>query len=107
MLREFKDEKMAFPLPVWGHSYGTESLGRDLSLASEAALWGGGARPGRKGCLAAPVAEGMAFDPRTSSRLLDQSDAGAADARLIRDIIFRPDAEPEPEMCESEKKKTA
>jgi len=49
----------------------------------------------------------MGFDPATSSRMIDQSKADAASARLIRDIIFRRDAELEPEVFESQKKKTA
>jgi len=40
----------------------------------------------------------MGLDPGTSSRLIDPSDAEAANARLIRDIIFRRDAELEPEV---------
>jgi hypothetical protein len=39
-----------------------------------------------------------------SSRLLDQSSADAANARLIRDMIFRRDAALQSESVESAKK---
>ena len=54
------------------------------------------------------------MDPSLSSRLLDQCNADTANARLIREMIFRQDAELEPDQVQTknepetrEKKKTA
>jgi len=109
VLWELKDEKMVrFHCPV-GHSYGTESLAKEMSTASESALWAAVRALEEKSALQRRVAEGMGMDRTMSSRLLDQSAADAANAHLIRDMIFRCDAELEPEKFESqsEKKKTA
>ena len=45
----------------------------------------------------------MGLEPAMSSRLLDQSAADTTNARVIRDLIFRRDAELESEEWESEK----
>jgi two-component system chemotaxis response regulator CheB len=107
VLWELKDEKMVRFRCRVGHSYGTESLGTELSMASEAALWAAVRALEEKAALQRRLAEGMGIDPRTSSRMIDQAGADAANARLIRDIIFRRDAELELDVDESERKKTA
>ena len=109
VLWELKDEKMVRFRCRVGHSYGTESLTREMSMASETALWAAVRALEEKSALQRRVAEGMGVGRSMSSRLLDQSAADASNARLIRDMIFRRDAELETEEFESrsEKKKSA
>lgn len=81
------DEMVRFRCRV-GHSYGTESLNAELSVASEDALWAAVRALEEKSALQRRFAEAPAQDPRMASRLLDQSVADADNARLIRDMIF-------------------
>ena len=104
VLWEMKDEKMVRFRCRVGHSYGTESLTKELSMASESALWAAVRALEEKAALQRRVAEGMRMGHSISSRLLDQSSADAANAHLIRDMIFRRDAELQSEGSESEKK---
>ena len=90
-----------------GHSYGTESLSKEISMASESALWAAVRALEEKAAFGRRVAEGMGANRSISSRLLDQSTADASNARLIRDMISRRDAELESLEFETEKKKTA
>jgi len=113
VLWELKDDKMVRYRCRVGHSYGTESLAKELSTASEAALWAAVRALEEKAALQRRVAEGMGVDQRMSSRLLDQGAADTANARLIRDMIFERDAELESQSerkegrTEQERKKTA
>lgn len=112
VLWELKDGKMVRFRCRVGHSYGTESLTRDLSMATESALWAAVRALEEKAALQRRVAEGTAPDKNVASRLLDQSVSDIANAHLIRDMIFRHDAELEPEKqegkkVEAEKRKTA
>jgi two-component system chemotaxis response regulator CheB len=109
VLWELKDEKMVRFRCRVGHSYGTESLTREISMASENALWAAVRALEEKAALQRRVAEGMGIDRAMSSRLLDQSASDVSNARRIRDMIFRRDAELEPDEFESksEKRKTA
>lgn len=91
------DQMVRFRCRV-GHSYGTESLVRELSTASEAALWAAVRALEEKSAMQRRVAEGVGKDRKMSRRLFDQSEADATNARLIRDMIFRRDAELEPEL---------
>ncbi len=93
ILWELKDEKMVRFRCRIGHSYGTESLNEELSAASETALWAAVRALEEKAALSRRVAEGMKKELRSSSRLLEQASADAANAHLIRDMIFRQDAE--------------
>jgi two-component system chemotaxis response regulator CheB len=92
-----------------GHSYGAEGLAKELSMASEAALWAAVRALEEKSAMQRRVAEGMRANTPMSARLLDQSSADAANAKLIRDMIFRRDAELETEEphSESQERKTA
>ena len=76
-------------------------------MASESALWAAVRALEEKAALGRRVAEGMGANRSISSRLLDQSTADASNACLIRDMIFRRDAELESLDFETEKKKTA
>ncbi|HEX3822113.1 MAG TPA: chemotaxis protein CheB [Candidatus Sulfotelmatobacter sp.] len=103
VLWELKDDKIVRFRCRVGHSYGTESLNQELSAASEAAMWAAVRALEEKAALQRRVAEGMGLLRSVSSRMLDQSTADAANARLIRDMIFRHDAELELEGIHSEK----
>jgi two-component system chemotaxis response regulator CheB len=99
VLWEFKDNEMVHFRCRVGHSYGAESLTTELSAASEAALWAAVRALEEKAAMQRRVA-GERKDP-VSNRLLDQSSADDTNARLIRDMIFRRDAELEPESSPS------
>lgn len=60
VLWEFKDGKMVRFRCRVGHSYGTESLSKELSMASEAALWAAVRALEEKAALHRRVAEGWA-----------------------------------------------
>ena len=115
VLWEVKDEDMVRFRCRVGHSYGTDSLARELSMASEAALWAAVRALEEKAAVQRRVAGGMESNSNMSSRLHDQSAADADNARMIRDMIFRRDAELEPaqatgepvETQETEERKTA
>ena len=85
-----------------GHTYSPESLGTELSAASEAALWAAVRALEEKAAMQRRITEGMTGGT-VSSRLADQSDADTENARLIRDMIFRRDAELEAERTERNK----
>jgi len=104
VLWEFKDDKMVRFRCRVGHSYGTESLNKELSMASETALWAAVRALEEKAALQRRLAEEIGIERSMSSRLLDQSSADAAHARLIRDMIFRRDAELHQDESEPEKK---
>ena len=104
VLWEFKDGKMTRFRCRVGHSYGTESLNKELSIASETALWAAVRALEEKAALQRRLAEGIGIERSMSSRLLDQSSADAANARLIRDMIFRGDTELQQDKSEPEKK---
>jgi two-component system, chemotaxis family, protein-glutamate methylesterase/glutaminase len=102
VLWEFKDNEMIHFRCRVGHSYGTESLTTELSAASEAALWAAVRALEEKSAMQRRVARGTSVDANMSARLNDQSDADATNARLIRDMIFRRDAQLEPEISSTE-----
>lgn len=97
VLWELKNEKMTRFRCRVGHTYGTESLTKELSAASEAALWAAVRALEEKAAMQRRVAEGMGLGSTMSPRLLDQCDADTENARLIRKMIFRRDAELEQE----------
>lgn len=101
VLWEFKDNEMVRFRCRVGHSYGSESLTTELSAASEAALWAAVRALEEKAAMQRRVAEGTRQEP-LSKRLLDQSSADASNALLIRDLIFRRDAELEPKVSPAE-----
>jgi two-component system chemotaxis response regulator CheB len=96
VLWEFKDDELVHFRCRVGHSYGTESLRTELSAASEAALWAAVRALEEKAAMERRVAAGTRHEP-VSKRLLDQSASDDTNARLIRDMIFRRDAELEPD----------
>ncbi|HEY1477932.1 MAG TPA: chemotaxis protein CheB, partial [Chthoniobacterales bacterium] len=84
VLWELKDENfMRFRCRV-GHSYGTDSLSQELSEASENALWAAMRALEEKAALQRRIADHLGGDNLTTGRLLDQSSADDASARLIR-----------------------
>lgn len=104
VLWEFKDGKIVRFRCRVGHSFGNESLNTELSTASEAALWAAVRALEEKSALQRRLVEGIGIERSMSSRLLDQSSADAANARLIRDMIFRGDAKLQQEEFEAEKR---
>ena len=76
-------------------------------MASESALGAGVRALEEKAAMQRRAADGMKTNRATSARLRDQSVADAANARIIRDMIFRRDAEleaAEPEPKSQERK---
>jgi two-component system, chemotaxis family, protein-glutamate methylesterase/glutaminase len=84
-----------------GHSYSPHSLVQELLQSSETALWAAMRALEEKAAMQRRVADGLG-DNRTSQRLRDQAVADDTNARLIREMIFRGDAELEPAAREAE-----
>jgi two-component system chemotaxis response regulator CheB len=104
-LWELKDQdRVHFRCRV-GHSYGSESLAKELSYTSEAALWAAMRALEEKAAMQRRIADGLSSDQRMAGRLRDQSVADDVNARLIRDMIFQRDAALEHE--ESQLRKSA
>jgi two-component system, chemotaxis family, protein-glutamate methylesterase/glutaminase len=103
VLWELKDDKMVRFRCRVGHSYSEASLTQEMSAASENALWAAVRALEEKASLQRRVADGMGHNRNMGSRLLDQSEADAANARIIRDMIFRRDAELETAQAEERK----
>lgn len=91
VLWELKNKKMTRFRCRVGHSYGTESLAKELSMASENALWAAVRALEEKAAIQRRTAQGMGHDVRMSARLLDQCAADETNAHLIRNMIFRRD----------------
>lgn len=102
VLWELKDSKMVRFRCRVGHSFGSDSLTRELSIASESALWAAVRALEEKAALQRRVAENIGNDRSMSMRLFDQSESDLANAVLIREMIFRHDAELEPEVAAAE-----
>lgn len=107
VLWEIKDKKVVRFRCRVGHSYGTESLARELSHASEAALWAAMRALEEKAAMQLRLADRLSGNKMSARRLHDQSKADESNARLIRDMIFERDAELETESEIHEAKKTA
>ena len=90
-----------------GHSYGQDSLVTEFSQSSEAALWAAMRALEEKAAMQRRVAETLKGDVATGTRLREQSKADDANARLIREMIFRPGALSADTQLESESKKIA
>lgn len=90
VLWEIKENEMVRFRCRVGHSYGSESLATELSQTSEAALWAAMRALEEKAAINRRLADSMKRDQRTAVRLHEQSAADDANARLIRDMIFRP-----------------
>lgn len=78
-----------------GHSYSSESLAQELLGKSEAALWSAMRALEEKAAMQRRIADRIGGDTDRAKRLLDQSAADDANARLVRDMIFRADIGPE------------
>lgn len=88
VLWELRDDEMVRFRCRIGHSYGPDSLAKELSMASENALWAAVRALEEKAAMQRRIAEGIAGNGQTTTRLLEQSAADAANARLIREMIF-------------------
>lgn len=94
-----------------GHTYGMDSLAKEMSDGTEAALWAAMRALEEKAAMQRRLADTLPGDRKATLRFRDQAAADDANARLIRDMIFRRDAaleaveadEPKPER----RKKTA
>lgn len=97
VLWELKDkEAVRFRCRV-GHSYGVDSLRKELSAASEGALWAAMRALEEKAAMQRRVADGMMTDKISARRLRDQAASDDANARLIRAMIFQRDEKLETE----------
>lgn len=101
VLWELKDQNLTRFRCRVGHSYGIQSLTEELSQSSETALWAAMRALEEKAAMQRRVADGLG-DNRTAQRMRDQSVADDTSARVIRDMIFRGDAELEPEKSASD-----
>jgi two-component system chemotaxis response regulator CheB len=84
-----------------GHSFGVESLAKELSQASETALWAAMRALEEKAAMQRRIADGLGQN-RTALRMRDQSAADETNARLIRDMIFQRDAALETDKAQPE-----
>lgn len=87
-----------------GHSYSPDTLSHDLSDGSERALWAAMRALEEKAAMQRRTADSFKGNKTMAGRLRDQSVADDAHARVIRDMIFRRDAELEAEEPESRKR---
>jgi two-component system chemotaxis response regulator CheB len=101
VLWELKDESLTRFRCRVGHSYSTDSLGEELSEASENALWAAMRAIEEKAALQRRIADNLGGDKLIAGRLRDQSSADDANARVIRDMIFHRDAALEAEETKS------
>lgn len=92
VLWELKDKDLIRFRCRVGHSYSSESLAKELSEKSEAALWSAMRALEEKAAMQRRMADRFAGDSERVKRILDQSAADDANAHLIRDMIFRGDA---------------
>jgi two-component system, chemotaxis family, protein-glutamate methylesterase/glutaminase len=106
VLWDFKNERLVHFRCRVGHSFGPESLARELSMAPESALWAAVRALEEKSAIERRVAEGVGSGAKISHRLLDESAADTSNARLIRSMIFRRDAELESESSEAQSGET-
>ena len=94
-----------------GHTYGMNSLAKEMSDGTEAALWAAMRALEEKAAMQRRLADTLAGDPKAGLRFRDQAAADDANARLVRDMIFRRDAALEAarrdEPKEERKKKSA
>ena len=75
-----------------GHSYTQDSFAQELSQASEAALWAAMRALEEKAALQRRVGDRLAHTKASATRVLDQSAANEASARIIREMILGRDA---------------
>lgn len=74
-----------------GHSFGMQSLTKELSRAAEGALWAAMRALEEKSAMQRRAADGLGENSRAARHLRDQASADEASARLIREMIFRRD----------------
>jgi two-component system, chemotaxis family, protein-glutamate methylesterase/glutaminase len=97
VLWELRDKELVRFRCRVGHSYGPDSLAKELSAGSENALWAAMRALEEKAALQRRVADGMNNERGSAKRLRDQSEADDANARLIRAMIFHRDEKLEEE----------
>jgi two-component system, chemotaxis family, protein-glutamate methylesterase/glutaminase len=108
VLWELRDKELVRFRCRVGHSYGPDSLSKELSAASESALWAAMRALEEKAALQRRVADGMGGNKLSARRLRDQSAADDANARLVRAMIFHRDEKlDEDEEARPAPKKTA
>lgn len=88
VLWELKDhDLLRFRCRV-GHSYTMDSLAKEFSETTEAALWAAMRALEEKAAMNRRLAESARLSGGISSRLLDQATSDDANAKLIREMIF-------------------
>jgi two-component system chemotaxis response regulator CheB len=91
VLWELKENEMVRFRCRVGHSYGAESLSKELSHTAETALWAAMRALEEKAAMQKRVADSAATMETVAQRLREQSDADEANAKVIRDMIFHRD----------------
>jgi two-component system chemotaxis response regulator CheB len=97
VLWELKDKELVRFRCRVGHSYGPDSLSKELSTNSEGALWAAMRALEEKAAMQRRIADGIGGSKLLTRRLRDQSEADDANARLIRAMIFQRDEKLETE----------
>jgi two-component system chemotaxis response regulator CheB len=90
-----------------GHYYGQDSLRKELSETSEAALWAAMRALEEKAALQHRIANSLMPGSSSAARLRDQSSADEQNARLIRDMIFSGGSESKLEKTDDPLEQTA
>jgi two-component system, chemotaxis family, protein-glutamate methylesterase/glutaminase len=107
VLWELKDKDLVRFRCRVGHSYGPISLTKELSAASEGALWAAMRALEEKAAMQRRVADRLGGEKASVTRLLDQSKADDVNARLIRDMIFDRDKKLETEEESKDQRRKA
>jgi len=97
VLWELANEKMVRFRCRVGHSYAPESLSQELSYSTETALWAAMRALEEKAAMQRRIADSVAGMTSLARRLRDQSAADDANAKIIREMIFRRDDQLEEE----------
>jgi two-component system, chemotaxis family, protein-glutamate methylesterase/glutaminase len=96
VLWELKEEKMVRFRCRVGHSYAPESLFKEFSHTTEAALWAAMRALEEKAAMQRRIADSTGM-PSLARRLQDQSASDEANAKIIREMIFHGDEQLEKE----------
>ena len=107
VLWELKDRDLVRFRCRVGHSYAIDSLSKEFSASTEAALWAAMRALEEKGAMNRRVAESSKISKSISGRLLDQAESDDANAKIIREIIFQGNGAPKvEELTPEELRKT-
>lgn len=97
VLWELKDHDLVRFRCRVGHSYTIDSLAKEFSESTEAALWAAMRALEEKSAMGRRLAESAKMSKSISTRLLDQAESDDANAKLIREMIFEGNGQPKAE----------